>query len=340
VKHSKVFLFYFVAILLLAACAPVKWAMVRDKTADLKWPTPPNPVKVVYNGEISGFRPTGKSLFTQLFGRGKGGEIIKPVAVAVGGDGRIAIADAALMAVHLFVPTQQKYILLTHAGSKRLQSPVSVVFTRDLKLFVSDSVLRKVFLFNMAGKLEKVLDAVGNGTFIRPTGLTIRPDNNYLYVADAGSHRLEIFDPEGAYAGSFGKRGVGKGEFNFPTHLASDYKGQIYINDAMNFRVQVLSDKNKVSAMFGRHGNGSGDFAMSKGIAVDRHGTIYVVDTLFDRVQLFNIQGDYLMSFGGRGTAAGQFWLPSGVFIDDYHQQMYVCDTYNKRVQVFDLLDY
>ena len=76
---------------------------------------------------------------------------------------------------------------------------------------------------------------------------------------------------------------------------------------------------------------------MPKGIAVDKSGVIYVVDSLFDNIQLFNLKGNFLFTIGGRGSGQGEFYLPSGVFLDNQNN-LYVCDTYNQRVQVFEVM--
>jgi DNA-binding beta-propeller fold protein YncE len=73
---------------------------------------------------------------------------------------------------------------------------------------------------------------------------------------------------------------------------------------------------------------------MPKGVAVDRDGVVYVADSLFDNVQLFDRNGGFLLTLGARGTDFGEFWLPAGLFISD-RNELYVCDTYNHRVQVF-----
>jgi hypothetical protein len=56
-------------------------------------------------------------------------------------------------------------------------------------------------------------------------------------------------------------------------------------------------------------------------------------------VQIFDPQGQILMAFGREGTQAGQFWLPAGLFIDS-RNRIYVADSFNKRIQVFELLEH
>ena len=48
-------------------------------------------------------------------------------------------------------------------------------------------------------------------------------------------------------------------------------------------------------------------------------------------------EGNYLYQFGKQGSGQGEFWMPSGIFID-HNDHIYVADSYNKRIQVFELL--
>jgi DNA-binding beta-propeller fold protein YncE len=43
------------------------------------------------------------------------------------------------------------------------------------------------------------------------------------------------------------------------------------------------------------------------------------------------------MAFGREGHGPGEFWLPAGLFIDP-RGRIWVADSYNRRVQVFDYL--
>ena len=67
---------------------------------------------------------------------------------------------------------------------------------------------------------------------------------------------------------------------------------------------------------------------------MDSFGHVYVVDALFDNIQIFNPDGQLLMHFGAAGQQPGEFWLPGGVAIGR-NNRIYVADTYNRRVQVF-----
>jgi hypothetical protein len=53
-----------------------------------------------------------------------------------------------------------------------------------------------------------------------------------------------------------------------------------------------------------------------------------------DAVQVFDQNGALLLMLGTKGTEPGQFWMPSGLFIDRL-DQIYVADTYNRRIQIF-----
>lgn len=325
-----------IVLLCLWSCAPVKWDTVLSEPAKLSWPPLPNPKKIEYLGTLNQFTPVGRSLRTIIFGQNEPGKLVKPVAIAVGADGRMAIADAGKRGVHFFIPSQQKYVLLTKAGEDEFQSPVSVIFDNAQNLVVSDSSLAKIFVFDDNGNYAKEIIPPKNHSFVRPTGITYSEADGLFHVVDSKLNQVVTFNDQGNYIRSFGKRGAGNGELNIPTHIATDSTGKVYVNDAMNFRAQIFTSIGDFVTMFGHHGDGSGDFAMPKGIAVDQSGTIYVAETLFDAIQLFSVKGDYLLTLGRQGQGAAEFWMPTGLFIDR-DNKLYVCDTYNKRIQIFQL---
>lgn len=330
---------FLVASLLALSCS-TQWTLRTEKSEiPLSWPYPPEEPKVTFLAAIRGFEAAKESrspLRTLVYGSdGNGDDLFRlPVAVSVGSDGRMAVADVGRRCVHLYIPSLNRYIRISGGPKEPFGSPVGVAFDEGGRLYVSDSVAAKIFVFGSDGASVLQLAETGSGKLKRPTGIAYNPAARLLYVTDTLANRVYAFDETGKVVLSFGGRGEENGKFNFPTHLFCSPSGDIYVSDAMNFRVEIFSPRGEFLGSFGRQGDGSGDLAMPKGLAVDRDGIIYVVDSLFDNLQLFNRKGEYLLTVGKRGQDPGEFWLPSGAFIDT-KGVLYVCDTYNSRVQMF-----
>jgi len=108
------------------------------------------------------------------------------------------------------------------------------------------------------------------------------------------------------------------------------------VTDTLNFRVQVFDEEGRFISTFGKLGDGAGDFDKPKGVATDSAGHVYVVEGMNDVVQIFDPSGRLLLAFGESGTGDGEFWLPTGITIAD--DLVYVSDSANRRVQVFEYL--
>jgi DNA-binding beta-propeller fold protein YncE len=304
----------------------------------LQWPYQPAKAKLTFVEALTGFaqkKGSQSALKAFVYGsdRGERNAFVLPVAVAVGADGRIAVADMGRRCVHLYLPASEGYVRLTGTKNDRIISPVAVIFDDESRLYVSDSA-GKVFGFGPQGEFRFAATSAGPAALVRPTGIAYSKHRKLLYVVDTLANRVHAFDTSGTFVFSFGERGDDAQGFNFPTHIFWSSSGELYVTNTLAFRVEIFDEVGKSLGSFGRHGDGSGDLAMPKGIAVDRDGVIYVVDGLFDNVQLFDRTGGFLLTLGRRGTDLGEFWLPSGAFIADNHQ-LYVCDTYNRRIQVF-----
>jgi DNA-binding beta-propeller fold protein YncE len=319
--QSSLALCIFLCSCFLAGCAS-RYALHTEKPQiALQWPYQPQPPKLVYVQSLNGFSES-TSVLKSVAGTGGGksaNSFILPVSIAVGGDGRIAVADLGRRCVHLYYAGKNKYKRLSGASGKALVSPVSVVFDAGMRLYVSDSAGRVVVYGNDASFQFDISDA-GGEPLKRPTGLAVSSARDRLYVVDTLASRINVFDLRGRFQFSFGQRGVGNGRFNFPTHIFRSQAGALYVTDSMNFRIAIFDEDGKFQSSFGHHGDGSGDLAMPKGVAVDRDEAVYV--------------GAFLLTRGGRGGVFGEFWLPSGITIDA-SGLLYVCDTYNRRIQVF-----
>lgn len=329
-----------VTFLLLAAalsgCAgkPVRTDGAADGRLPRVWPPPPAQARVEYVRAIAapadlGMRPSFfRRIANYLTGGRRGAEpLVKPFGVALDEDGNLCVTDTGAGAVSYFDLSGKKYRRFEEVGTIRFVAPVAVA-KRNGIFYVADPGQKSVLAFDIEGnprfRIEKGIE--------RPAGLAVA--DGKLYVADAAAHAIAVFDLGGTFLFRFGRRGVGPGEFNFPSHLSTDAGGRLYVTDSMNSRVQVFDAGGRFQGAIGSLGDGSGHFSRPKGVAVDGYGHVFVADALYDNLQIFDGDGRFLLDVGTAGSEEGEFWMPAGVAIGR-DNEIYVADSYNGRVQVF-----
>lgn len=326
----------FLALALTAACTPSPVAPPDESPR--VWPAPPETARIAYAYSFSRPEDLGiaKGFFARLGEWIAGAEenhLVRPMAVAVTAEGTIYVADPGVQGVHRFDTVRQRYRLLRRADDAPLPSPVGLTSGPRGEVYVTDSALGGVFVITST-RDKHVVPFPLKAPLAQPTGIACDPVSGWLYVADTGDHQVKIFAGDGSLQSSFGRRGTGDGEFNYPTLMWRDERGRLWVTDSLNFRVQVFDPTGRFLNKFGRLGDGSGDHARPKGVATDRAGHVYVVDSLHHAMQVFDHAGAFLLNVGEQGRHPGEFWLPTGIYIaGDNH--IYVADSYNRRVQVF-----
>lgn len=301
--------------------------------AVLVWPEPPAEARIQYVqsasspsdlgvrpsfwGRIGGFL-TGSRRDRETFG--------KPFGVSVDAKGNLCVTDTGAGVVWILDRIDRGFRRFDSIGETRLQCPVAAI-REDDRLFVADSVLGKVFISDLKGKmLAEIADLE------RPSGLT-RCDGK-LFVADAGAHCVAVFDDRGTLLRRFGKRGGEAGEFNAPTHITADSANRLLVTDSLNSRIQVFDLEGRHLKTIGGPGDATGRFSRPKGIAADTAAHLYVADALHDNIQIFNEAGQLLLYWGNAGQGPGEFWMPAGLAVSRQNE-IFVADSYNRRIQVF-----
>lgn len=308
---------------------------------ELKWPVGADVSRIQFIQHVS--RPEDLQITSGFFAKiwdyitGEGEKyLVSPINVEVDLDGRLFVVDSYWKAVLVFDRTAHEFYVFPEEENALL-SPVDIAIDNERnRLFVTDSAAGAIRVFKDGGKKESA--EIGKDELERPTGITINAASSELLVVDTGQSKVFRYRlSDLATIGSFGTRGSGRGEFNYPTYVCTGSDGRIFVTDSLNFRVQAFSAQGDFLFEFGEAGNMPGFFSRPKGIEVDSDNNVYVVDALFDAVQMFSEAGELLMDFGGPGQDFGKFWLPHGIFIDN-SDRIYVADTYNKRVQIFQYL--
>lgn len=308
--------------------------------AVLSWPPPPQKERIRFVRSIYGTPDLGikkswlNRAFDSLFGESEAEEfMLRPYGVCADSD-KIYVTDPGLMLLHIFNLREKKYLQIRTVQKIDLVSPIGIAVDREGKIFISDAMLRRVFVLDSSGRYIKEIGT--SDLFQRPAGIAV--DEERIYIVDTHNHKIFVFSKhDGKLLFSFGKNGAQKGEFNYPTNIFMGRDKLLYITDSLNFRIQIFDRDGNFISTFGKLGDGSGNFSKPKGIAVDSEGHIYVSDAHFDTVQIFDRSGHLLLDFGKSGSGQGEMVLPAGVYIDQ-QDKIYVADSYNKRIEIFQYL--
>jgi len=262
--------------------------------------------------------------------------LLLPHGVCVDRQGRLLVADTKARVVHIFDAAKRRYGRLEGPRSEPLAAPIAVATDAEGRIYVSDAVHSRIFVFRRDGKFLRTVGGLGKqeSIFKRATGLAVDSQRSRLYVVDTVAMYVVALTLDGKVLRRIGQPGGGPGEFNYPTHIAVDRDGSLWVTDSLNFRVQHLDEQGNFLAAFGRLGDGAGEFDKAKGIALDEHGQVYVVEGRNDRVQVFDSSGGLRFVFGVTGSGPGEFFLPTGITVDR-ENRIYVADSYNRRVQIF-----
>ena len=321
---------------LIAGCAAT--GEIARPDVKIFWPPPPLEPRIEYMYTVSspydlGITKTwfGKFL-DSVFGREDIGErFVIPHGVFLGEKGRLLVTDTGNSSVHIFDTEKKDHKRFGEIGDDMfLVSPIGISEDHEGNIYVSDSALKKIFVFDRDGEY---IFSFGDD-LQRPTGLAIDADRKMIFVVDTVGSKVVVYDLKGKELYSFGKNGDQDGEFNYPTHIFLGQDGLVYISDTLNFRVQAFDINGQFQFKFGKAGDAWGDMSKPKGIAVDSEGHIYVVDSAFETVQIFRKDGKLLLNFGSSGTGPGNFNIPAGIYIDK-KDNIIITDSYNRRIQVF-----
>ncbi len=190
--------------------------------------------------------------------------------------------------------------LLKSFGAGMFVSPHKLSVDKDGNLWLADNGGNQVFKLSQDGKVlltlgKKGVAGPGLDEFDQPTDVAIAP-NGDIFVGDGhtgggtaiGNARIMKFDKNGKFLMTWGRKGMGPGEFDVVHALAFDSRGRLFVADRQNNRVQIFDQNGKFIAQWFQFGRPSGIYIDKK------NDVLYVADS---------------ESRDGR-TNTGQFALP------------------------------
>ncbi len=174
--------------------------------------------------------------------------------------------------------------LLKSFGAGLFVSPHKLAVDKDGNVWVADNGGNQVFKLDKNGKVlmtlgKKGVAGAGNDEFDQPTDIAFGANGDF-FVSDGhdgggaatGNARVIKFDKNGKFLMSWGKKGMGPGEFDMPHALAMDVEGRLYVADRQNNRIQIFDQNGKFIAQWFQFGRPSG-------IYVDKNDMLYSADS-------------------------------------------------------------
>ena len=127
------------------------------------------------------------------------------------------------------------------------------------------------------------------------------------------------------------------GGLRFPRQLAVSDSGEIVVAEQNSHCVSVFDREGRKLRSFGSQGSADMKLVNPLGVALLSDNTVLVAAE--HCVKKFRMDGTFIASVGSKGSGKLQFNSPYAVAADERGKKIYVCDTYNHRIQVlnFDL---
>ena len=194
----------------------------------------------------------------------------------------------------------------------------------------------RLFQFDATGKFVRELGQDVYG-FNAAIGLRVDPQDN-VWTIDAAASQIVKFDPDGRIALVLGRKPE-----NITVRPAQSGAGR----GGDSGRAQGAGGGGAGAGGGGGGTAGGGraagsgtpgsSFSQPSDVAWDHAGNIYVADGLANnnRVAKFDKDGRFIAHWGSTGSGTGQFLGVKAIAIDA-HDNVYVADAGNKRIQVFD----
>jgi len=174
------------------------------------------------------------------------------------------------------------------------------------------------------------------GELENPAGISVDV-NGYIYVADAGNHRIQKFSERGDFLEYRGGLGWSGENFDKPFDIYAESVLDIFVVDQnANRIVRFDKDLNYISSLTADDIEDSDlVFGYPSGIVVSKRGDIFVVDGENKRIIKINSFGNPETSFGGFENLDFRLKQPFQIAVSP-DNEIFVSDISLRKVMVFD----
>lgn len=259
------------------------------------------------------------------------GQFAEPRGFTFADDGSLWIADFRNYRVQVLSPDFSGARAFGEMGNQNgeFNDPAGIALAPNGDVVVCDTWNNRVQVFTRDGVHRFTLAGM-----VAPRDAVVA-ENGEIFVTDSGNCKVRVYGPDGAPLREWGECGPNLGQMLEPVGIDFDQEGNVCVADNDNARIQIFDRQGRPLRTIPVSG------WVKKGwrepyLAHVGDGTFVVTVPEMHKVLHLDSDGEVLANFGGQGGEPGQFQFPTGVDIGP-DGKVYVMDTWNHRIQVFDL---
>ncbi|MEI7437970.1 MAG: NHL repeat-containing protein, partial [bacterium] len=262
------------------------------------------------------------------------GIFLSPTRVAIDAAGALYVTDSR--AGQVMKLSTNGTVLAAKSG---LAKPLAVAVGNQSLVYVGEEGNGSVLVFNSA--LTNALYSLGAGSneFQLPNHIAVdtNQSNGWIYVSDSRANQIRCYT-NSALVKTFGAKGSGNGQFDFPAGLYVSPAQELYVVDQNNDRVQVFNRTGVFQRVFSLQTPAdlvaTNIYGRPQGITGDSAGRVYVTDAFQGEIKVFDTAGAYLSTIGGFGDWIGQLRSPGAATMGP-DQWLFAASINNNRVEIF-----
>jgi tripartite motif-containing protein 2/3/tripartite motif-containing protein 71 len=244
------------------------------------------------------------------------GGVKKPIDIAINSAGELLVVEDGGDVI--VIDERGKKVQSIQKVQYGFEKLYGISVDKDDNIYLIDQGCGKLFKFNQDFKLVKVFD-VENAC-----GIVVTKDQ--VVVGSRGHKTCYVLDQELNLEKTIALKTIGVGDI---MGIAVDEHVNLYICDFGDGGIRVVSQKNQSELLYS-----FGQELLGHPHSVCISGGLVYISTWSGFIFVFTKDGTLVASFGSRGHGEGQFRFPSGL-VFDADGYLYVCDSWNNRLQLF-----
>jgi hypothetical protein len=220
---------------------------------------------------------------------------------------------------------------LTLAGElKGLEKPLGIAVNASGHILVGNDKRNKVEVYDPIN--GALLASFGESEIETPSSIMLDSQER-IYVTDAGSNTVYVYDNTYNLITNIGERGKDPHQLRSPSNaLMSPDESELFVLDRLNIRIQVYDLEGNwlrsitFAGTEGQNCNwftgvcaipGAPAFTRIQGMDFDTSGRLHVLDIFHASVSIFDPgTGEYLGGYGDYGLDSGQLKSPGSLLVE------------------------